>query len=390
MNLKNISAKWKWIAGIVIVLIILLGLGKMRKNGGSVTPPRHVSFVKQANGAGTHVWFMSTGQSKNSDVYYIIVLKNGKARTYRTYDNDTTLGKVSKMSDHEAIAYAKKQDKKYFDASAKEVNLAIHGDHDGFNADIEDGLSMPRYSLLERDNKLAGLGIKTGRQNSDNQDYIVTFNKDGHLTSSEKGTTQLNPELRVEHAAFPENLDLQNNDQTLKKKLYAGLKQNVENASYKAPEPMKVRTKTKTDDSGNEIVNQKVTIQYTDNFDSSLVQDNFLALAKKDPSMMKQLYGWQKTFEDLHDDMGPNYNERYDRAQSDYNNGINKIMSKKFCKELTDGVFGNYQEEYTLNLENPADFDIYDSHFIGYFRGSKNGYLVTKAQTKKQTAVFAR
>lgn len=64
---------------------------------------------------------MTAGKVKTSDFYYIVVLKNGKARTYRIYDDDTTLGKVSKISNSEAIRYAKQQDKKYFNASVKDL-----------------------------------------------------------------------------------------------------------------------------------------------------------------------------------------------------------------------------------------------------------------------------
>ena len=77
-------------------------------------------------------------------------------------------------------------------------------------------------------------------------------------------------------------------------------------------------------------------------------------------------------------------------ANSAFENDVNKLFTKKFCSSLTKDVFGNYQEKYTLNLEEPADFDIYDARFIGYYRGSGNGYLVTKAQNDKQTAVFAK
>lgn len=50
----------------------------MKHNGGSIAVPKHVSFVQQAKDSGTHVWYMSTGQAKDSNVYYIIILKNGK------------------------------------------------------------------------------------------------------------------------------------------------------------------------------------------------------------------------------------------------------------------------------------------------------------------------
>lgn len=150
MDLKNMSTKWKWVSGIVVVLLVIFFGVRMKHNGGSIAVPKHVSFVQQAKDSGTHVWYMSTGQAKDSNVYYIIILKNGKARTYCTYDDDTTLGKISKMSDSQVIRFARAQDKKYFDVSAKEASIAMNNQHYGFNNDLEAAITMPQFSLLKR------------------------------------------------------------------------------------------------------------------------------------------------------------------------------------------------------------------------------------------------
>ena len=63
---------------------------------------------------------------------------------------------------------------------------------------------------------------------------------------------------------------------------------------------------------------------------------------------------------------------------------------RRSSASLTEGVFGNHQEDYTLRLEETTEFDIYDASFIGYYCGKGNGYLVTKAQNYKQTAIFAK
>lgn len=389
MNLKNVSAKWKWIVGIVVVLLILLFAGRIKRNGGSVAVPKNVSFVKQAKGTGTHVWFMSTGKAKTSSIYYIIVLKNGKARTYRMYDDDTTLGKVSKMSNGEAIRFAKKQDKKYFEKSADEVNLAKDGNgHYGFNADFKSGMNVLSFLMLKKDDKCVGAAINSGYRDDQDNPLYVTFNPDGKMTSSRKGIKIPNSTY-TENAEIPTSTDKDNKNYVISNRIYDALIDHIHESSYHSPEAVTVKAKTKTDDSGNDIVEQKATVQFTNNFDSDQLADNFLSLAEKNPSMMKRLYDGKKKMYDINMSEAGAGNQ-YDAANSSYKNDVNKLFSKKFCYSLTKGIFGNYQEDYTINLEEPADFDIYDARFIGYYRGSGNGYLVTKAQNDKQTAVFAK
>lgn len=389
MNMKNISAKWKWIAGIVIVLLILLFAGRVKRNGGSVTVPKHVSFVQQAKGSGTHVWFMTTGKAKTSNVYYIVVLKNGKSRTYRVYDDNTTLGKISKMSNGEVIRYAKQQDKKYFEVSDKEAALANDRDvHDGFNADFKPAITLPSFVTLSKDNKLIGTGIDSGYRDDDNNILYVTFNPAGKMTSSAKGL-RLPSDVTTDNIELPTSTDMNGENKEIINRVYDGLIDHIHQGRYHAPQSVAVKAKTRTDDSGNDIVEQKVTIQYTNNVDSDQIADNFLAMAEKNPSIMKQLYNGRKKI----DEAGKNDNStagQMEDANSAFENDVNKLFTKKFCSSLTKDVFGNYQEKYTLNLEEPADFDIYDARFIGYYRGSGNGYLVTKAQNDKQTAVFAK
>lgn len=391
MDLKNISAKWKWIAGIVVVLLIVLLFGKMHQNGGSVTVPKNVSFVKQAHGSGTHVWLMSTGQAKDSDVYYIIVLQNGKARTYRTYDDDTTLGKLSKMSDRQTISYAKKQDKKYFEASAKEAKLAKNNEHDGFNADLKSSINLPSYYKLVKDNKIIGTALDTGKVNDQDDPYLVTFNSQGKRTSSKDGVTELPNDVTKQYESVPESTDQNGSNHQILDNAYNGLIEHINETHYAAPKAVKVKATSKTDDSGNNIVSQRATVQYTSSTDSDEITSNFLSMAEKDPSIMKKLYDLQKGYEKAEEnyDTGDGAQLQKD-AETASREGFAKMFDKNFCYKLTKGVFGNYTEDYTINLDSTVDFDIYDAHYIGYFRGSKNGYLVTKAQNDKQTAVFAK
>lgn len=54
------------------------------------------------------------------------------------------------MSDSQVIRFAKAQDKKYFDVSAKEASIAMNNQHYGFNNDLEAAITMPQFSLLKR------------------------------------------------------------------------------------------------------------------------------------------------------------------------------------------------------------------------------------------------
>ncbi len=338
------------------------------------------------------MWFMTAGKAKTSDVYYIVVLKNGKARTYRIYDDDTTLGKVSKMSNGEAIRFAKQQDKKYFDASVKELKLAKNRNgHDGFNADFQDEINIPSYNTLAKNDNLVGLAIDSDYYDKFDEPLHVIFNKNGQMTSSNKGTTIPN-DVYVDHATIPVSTDENQQNMVIQNRVYDAVIDQAEDSSYHAPEAVTVKATSKTDDSGNDIVSQKVTIRYTDNLDSDKIADNFLSMAEKSPSMMKQLYDGQKKFFDVNHGEGAETatTAQAGDAQKAYQNTVDKMFTKKFCASLTKGVFGNHQEDYTLHLEEPTEFDIYDANFIGYYRGKGNGYLVTKAQNDKQTAVFAK
>lgn len=388
MSFKNIPVKWKWAAGIIIILLVIFFGVRIKDNGGSISTPKHVSFVQQANGSGTHVWYMTTGQAKDSSVYYIIVLKNGKARTYRVYDDDTTLGKVSKMNDSQAIRYAKIQDKKYFDASSKEASLVVNDEHAGFNNDFEESyINMPKLSLLKKDDKVMGLAIPI--QDESGMSY-VTFNANGKMTSGIKGVKQLPEDVSMtESISFPDSTDKDNSNKAITKKIYNGVAEHAKNTNYQAPEAMKVKASSKTDDSGNNIISQTATIQYTSSVDGSGVTDNFLKLAQGNPAMIARIYQLDKADYEAENSEDPS-TSKVDSAVATFNTGVDKMFTKKFCYDLTKGVFSNDQEEYTMNLKETTGFDIYDAHFIGYYRGTHNGYLVTKAQNDKQDAVFAK
>ncbi|WP_102279137.1 hypothetical protein [[Lactobacillus] timonensis] len=409
MDLKNLSAKWKWIIGIVAVIVVLLIFGHVRQNGGTIAAAKNVSFVKQAKGSGTHVWFMSTGKAKKSDVYYIIVLKNGKARTYRTYDDDTNLGKLSKMSDHQAIAYAKQQDRKYFDASLKEAKLNHKGkvdhqypadDYTGFNNDFA-GLSvtsLPDFKFLASANndsqqKLVGTVLDTGDYDDDDNPYMVAFNNDGKLLTSIDGSTKLPKGTQIADQtpkAIPMSTDKASENNVILDRFYKALYRRIDNTSYAAPKPMKVKVKSKTDDSGNDIVSQKATVQYTQNFDEYQLKYNFIDLAGHDPAIMRQLGQAAEKIVKAQENYNDDGSAPEDKASAEYAQVASRIFTDKVCYKLTKDMFTNEQIKYTMTLKEPASFDIYKSHFIGYNCGAKNGYLVTKAQNDNQTAVFAK
>lgn len=112
--------------GIIIILLLCVFIGRrMKQNGGSITVPKTVSFAQELKKKqGTRVWFYTDygeGKGKNATVDYIYVISNGKMTQYQLFDDNITLGKLSKMSNSELISLGKKQDRKYFDESINEV-----------------------------------------------------------------------------------------------------------------------------------------------------------------------------------------------------------------------------------------------------------------------------
>lgn len=106
------------------VLLILAGCGsKQSATNATATTTKStaktVSFVKQAHAQGTYVWFEVNGVAKDAVVSGIKVLHNGKMQAYQIFDNNVTLGKLSKMSDAAVIKLAKQQDKKYATTGAQ-------------------------------------------------------------------------------------------------------------------------------------------------------------------------------------------------------------------------------------------------------------------------------
>lgn len=236
---------------------------------------------------------------------------------------------------------------------------------------------------------MTGLAIPVENQDTGGTNN-VTFNADGKMTSSAKGVEQL-PEgvYTGDRTSLPDSSNQDGTNKAILKKVYGGVVDHIKKTNYQAPEAMKVKSTSRTDDSGNNIISQKATIQYTSGVDGSVVAENFLDMAQNDPTMVKHLYQLAKANYEAENADGAT-GSQIDDANETFRAGVDKMFTKKFCDDLMKNVFSNDQEEYTMNLNEPVGFDIYDAHFIGYYRGAHNGYLVTKAQNDKQDAIFAK
>lgn len=139
--------------------------------------------------------------------------------------------------------------------------------HDGFNADFQNAVNMPSYTTLPKNEKLIGLAIHSDYVDDNDNTLHLTFNKDGKMTSSKKGTTIPN-DVYADHASIPSSTDDQSRNMIIQNRVYDVIIDHADESGYHAPEAVAVKATSKTDDSGNDIVSQKFTIRYTNNLDS--------------------------------------------------------------------------------------------------------------------------
>ena len=105
----NNRRKWYWIGGIIVVLLVVLFAGHIKKNGGLTTPKEISKEISFGKTGGERIWYgTENGKGKDALIDYVYVTKGEKTIQYQIFDNDITLGKVSKMSNSDVISMAKK------------------------------------------------------------------------------------------------------------------------------------------------------------------------------------------------------------------------------------------------------------------------------------------
>lgn len=364
--------KHKKYAGIaVIVVLILFCLGRISRNGGSLTAPKTISFAKQSKAMGTHVWLYSYGDTKDSEVEYIDILKNGKFKQYQIFDSNITLGKVSNMSNHQLISLGKKQDKKYFDESANEVRAFRDGkDQIG----LQNDLMGDKYNkgMLRSGANLYAYG---DRKDGDNEETIVYK----RLISSDE-YEQHDGDDRFYH--YFQNAEMGSAYGDTGKEITRlrcnALIKHINETKYLAPKWQKLTFSNKTDDTGNKIVEQKFNYKSIDEYsDFSKMNDNVLKLSPSEKSKILDYmnYTGKPDHELLQD--------KIDKA------GL-KAFNENYQYKITSGIFKPNTFNDYIKIEAPISQQIYKTRYIGYVVDDGETYLLTKAQTKNQKAVISK
>lgn len=372
----NNKKKWYWVGGIVIVLLIVLFVGHIKKNGG-LTTPKEISFGKTG---GERIWYETeNGKGKDALIDYVYVTKGEKMIQYQIFDNDITLGKVSKMSNSDVISMAKKQDRKYFDESINEVK-ALRDDKDQIG--LQDDL-MGDDDLKADLNKGAFLYFiangKIGDPTISDVKLISEDEYDSTNTDQYKAKFSLNQLITygAPASANQSNATDQLIQSSREKRLNA-LIDNMKNVKYLAPKWQMMKIKNTTDDTGNNVVSQKVNYKLIDEFaDSGKIDENVTALPQASKEKIEKF--WEQ-----------NYSNGKNQSSSKFVESFNSAFDSSYYQHVTKGIFHPHTFDDDMTLSNTTSQTIYDSKFIGYQLDGDNFYLLTKAQNDSQKAVFSK
>lgn len=378
------SKKKRYIGGaIVIVLLLILFAGHVKKNGGIVTP-KEVSFGKTS---GERIWYgTENGKGKDALIDYVYVTKGKKMIQYQIFDNDITLGKVSKMGNDEVINLAKKQDRKYFDKSIDEVKslrdkkgqIGLQNDMWGDKQVKNDVATGPTFFLV---------GDKSSNGDQWSNTKLVTreqfhnYYSDYHTHHAGLGTLgegSINESLVEDH--YDEYKKI--NEETTNKR-YNYLINYMKTVKYLAPKWQTVKySDTKTDDTGNNVTEQTVSYKSIDEFgDYDSINNSIFTLPKSKQQQIASILTKYHNYTNPTDQKDVNVNE----LKNDFNGTFDDSYYKAFAKS----VFHPHTFDDGMTLHDPTSQTIYDSEFIGYQYGDDN-YLLTKAQNDHQKAVLSK
>ncbi|WP_270457689.1 hypothetical protein [Lactobacillus gasseri] len=405
-RLKNKYVKYA--LGIVGIIILVIVGFRIKQNGGSINPPKKISFVKQAKGSGNHIWLRTAGMRKDAIVYDVVYLSNGKLTSYTLFNKDykITLGKVSKMSDAQILSLAKKEDRKFFDNSLSQVERYRKNGETEIAALVDNNRSGVFHSLHvgpwlyiktdstkfylpdgpERRNvyKLKNPRFATVKE-GDKYEIGGELDLDGDTDAGQivRGTKVFtaNQYIMAVNYCLSNFRDKSDNDfhkieDPMENNMIDGLIANMKETKYIPPKayPL-IKVKNGTDASGNNLVNQTVNYYGHSYFAYDPVKvfdwnwshlpernrNNILNLFRKDPQSLE--------------------------AKSKL---INTAFDKSYNKNMTKNMFGQFKTNYRLELNKNSlvSQQIFDSKYIGYNLGERD-YLVTKAQTPEQKATLS-
>lgn len=386
-KLKSVDISWfkqgkhqQYTIGVVIVLIILiLFAGHIHNNGGSIVAPKNVSFTKMN---GTRVWLSTEkGKGKNAIVDYIDITKNGKFIQYQIFDNNITLGKVSKMSNSQLIKLGKEQDKKYFDESINEVRALRDGkDQIGLQNDLMDD------KALKNDLNYGAAIFYTSSNNGGDITQIISpaqYNPQSDYKFESESDFVDNYDDRAQFLNEPGHNISDDINPILREHRYSFLIKNMKNVQYLAPKWQKIKMQNTTDNSGNKVISQKVTYNSIDEFnDAGTIDNNVMKLSFNQRQKIRDSYN--KSVDDIDKNVEVSH-EEYQKILKNLEN----IFDNSYYETITKDIFKPHTFKDDMILSNTTSQIIYNHKYIGYQIGDDN-YLLTKAQNNKQKAVFPK
>lgn len=346
----------------LLILSLTLVLAGCSSNGGvgGITAPKKVSFVKQAtSNSGTHVWVdahsIEGSVSKDDIITAIYVLSNGKMTKYNIFDNDVTLGKLSKLNDDQTIKLAKEQDKKYATTGAiAEIKSGLKGNGQvGQESDFDDDvwyIAVGYFKVYAQDDEKAEQNYNKITSPNGNYDIDVPI-------------LSLTPK--------PINEDHSYGKAMIK---------HIKNTPYQAPKPQKIKVENVTDNSGNKIIGQQISYKGTEMFDKDPAEQNLYHYALKNQKDFLRSIKLSKKL--------GNYDPSQDEAIAEAESLYAKLF-KGQQYNLTKNVYGYHS--YNASLELRSSFvnqKIYKARYIGY--PTYRGHLITKAQNKTQKVEFSK
>lgn len=397
--------QYQWVGAVALAAIVLLaGCGAKSTSDTNATLSKNtnkkVSFVKEAKGQGTYVWLQvdDVAVNKDSVVNTIDTLTNGKLRSYQIFDNNITLGKVSKMSDAATIKLAKAQDKKYATTGAESevhswlkseaqgnddyAQVGQEQDFDDHAQDAAAGLSPVYFTDTDKKVSLYGLVNPVSQVDKFYPKYLQDNPHTDDISLSD---------LAIDDVKGGSN----NSDLNYGKAILASIKK----TPYQAPKAQTIKVENITDASGNKLVEQNVTFKHIDLFaDSGVVSKNFYELTKTNPDKFKELVelkgveeDWNIAKADAEEDDDSEANPAQYLTAVNAKKTLYNALIKPNYSTLVKGVYGYHQWDGTINLSKTISQQIYKERYIGYQGGSGVvTNLITKAQTKDQKAVFAK
>jgi uncharacterized protein YceK len=372
------------------VLLILAGCGsKQSATNATATTTKStaktVSFVKQAHAQGTYVWFEVNGVAKDAVVSGIKVLHNGKMQAYQIFDNNVTLGKLSKMSDAAVIKLAKQQDKKYATTGAQsEVQNWLKGNDSqiGQEADFDDDVKEAASGRAEVCYSFKSVGTADSDSEFPSSYTITALNiyKNPDTSSEDRSTVHLYefaPEGTADTEGGPDGNDMNYGKALLK---------NISAAKYKSPVARSIKVKNATDASGNKITKQQVTYQSIDYFDGSVLEDNAYKLASQNKTEFLNMVSTSANLSNAQNDADTSLIKKWSpKLVPQYE----KLIKPNYDK-LMKNVYGYHYWNRDITLSSTISQQIYKHRYIRYYLSDHSTYLVTKAQTSSQKAVLAK